>query len=63
MLMLEDHDLDNLLFQICIDNLREEHYDPILPPALKAKRTVLCFQMDASVQKESEIELKAAIEK
>ncbi|KAG7166460.1 hypothetical protein Hamer_G005567 [Homarus americanus] len=63
MLMLEDQDLDNLLSQSCITSLREEHYDPILPPALKAKRTILCFQTDEYVHEKSVVEIKAEIEK
>ncbi|KAG7168469.1 hypothetical protein Hamer_G002535 [Homarus americanus] len=49
--------------QSCVNNLREGQYDPLMPLALKVKRTVLCFHADEYVHEKSEEEIMGGIEK
>ena len=41
-----DQDADNIFAEATLRKLRDHGFEPLLPPELKAQRTVICFRLD-----------------
>ena len=57
-----DQDLDLIFQGECLNNLQEENFSPILPPEIRAKRTVLIFRVDEYIYEHSEKEIIEELE-
>lgn len=62
-LLNDPQDADRLFKKTTLDDLGKEHFLPILPPAMKAKRTVLLFSVDAHILKHTPDEIKDEIQR
>ena len=57
-LTLNDEEVDKIFQEGCKKKLEDESFTPLLPPELRAKRTVLIFNVDNQVYSHSEEEIQ-----
>ena len=62
-LTASDKDADAIFESSILDALHNEEFIPLLPPELKARRTVLCFQLDELICENSAEDIQAEIER
>ncbi len=53
----DDEEIDNIFAKKIIEKLAAEDYTPIIPPELRAKRTVLLFNVDEVIHNHQENEI------
>ena len=53
-----DEDVDKIFQQKCKDELKAKNFDPILPPELRAKRTITLLNVDEYILTHDEAEIK-----
>ena len=63
MLCNSSFDLDTLFSSCCISELEAVGYNPILPPDLKAKRSLILRRCDHQILNQSEEDIKSEIKK
>lgn len=56
-----DEDTDNIFSPNTISLLKEEEFSPVLPPEIKAKRTILLFNTDDHIYSKSEKDITAEL--
>lgn len=62
-LTASDKDADNIFSEPLHSNLRDNGYEPLLPPELKALRTILCFRLDDLLIERSKEEMVLEMER
>ena len=58
-----DDDVDKMFNNDCLEALEQESFTPVLPPELKAKRTLLLFSLEEHIMDKTIEEMKEEIEK
>ena len=58
----DDDDLDKVFLKDCLQALQQENFTPILPPELRAKRSVVVFKVEDHIYERSEDEIKEEME-
>ena len=56
-----DEDTDNIFSSNTINLLKEEDFTPVLPPEVKAKRTIVLFNTDEHIYSQSEKDISAEL--
>ncbi len=62
-ILTEARDSDNLFKQTTLADLSNEHFIPVLPPEIKASRTVLLFGVDSHILQHSPQEIKDELQR
>ena len=58
-----DDEVDKMFRNACLEALEQNNFYPILPPELKAKRTLLLFSLEDHITNRTKEEIKEEIEK
>ena len=53
-----DKDIDTIFQQKCQEELKENNFEPILPPELRAKRTIILFNVDDYILSHNDEDIK-----